>query len=58
MEIKVIKICKDEETAKDIDDLMKTNINKSTRRTYNRNGYFIRNAYLIYMMDMTKEKDR
>lgn len=58
MEIKVIKICKDEETAKDIDDLMKADMTKSIRRTYNRNGYFIRNAYLIYMIDMTKEKDR
>eukprot|EP00347_Sterkiella_histriomuscorum_P001409 403372145 len=75
MEIKVIKICREEMVADDIDELLKNSrrknpvnpeeskdknsSSKSNRKTgFNKEGNFIRNAYLIYLHQMLKDKER
>ncbi|CDW79922.1 UNKNOWN [Stylonychia lemnae] len=70
MEIKVIKICKEEAVADSIDELInrqkrnKAEINNlkqeepPKKTSFNRDGNFIRNAYLIYLHQMLKDDDR
>ena len=48
MEIKVIKLCKSYQSYDA----------QQSRLTFDKQGHFIRNGYLITMIDMAREKDR